>query len=247
MEWKIIHINETDSTNRWLFDQGGEDGTVVWTDFQTAGRGQGTNRWESERGQNLLFSILLHPKDIPANKQFSISMQVSLAICEALGEHIGNLSIKWPNDIYWRDKKVAGILIENAIVGSEIKYSIAGIGLNVNQTEYVSNAPNPISLKQISGKEYDIHELMQNLYAGVQRALDEDVWTEYKAHLYRKEGFWPFVEREVSVAPTMNAAADTEGIFMARIADVMPTGEIVLEDQAGKERKYHYKQIRYVV
>jgi BirA family biotin operon repressor/biotin-[acetyl-CoA-carboxylase] ligase len=237
-----MYIKSTNSTNTLLKELivHGNPPEFIYAGYQTAGRGQTGNGWESEADKNLLCSILLPPR----KNLFELNVLVSVAVQRLLGE---DFTIKWPNDIYWRDKKVAGILIENAIVGSEIKYSIAGIGLNVNQTEYVSNAPNPISLKQISGKEYDIHELMQNLYAGVQRALDEDVWTEYKAHLYRKEGFWPFVEREVSVAPTMNAAADTEGIFMARIADVMPTGEIVLEDQAGKERKYHYKQIRYVV
>ena len=93
MEWKIIHIDETDSTNRWLREQGGED-VVVWADFQTAGRGCGTNHWESERGKNLLFSMLIHPQQVPVTKQFHLSMVVSLAICEALGQYIGDLSIK---------------------------------------------------------------------------------------------------------------------------------------------------------
>jgi BirA family biotin operon repressor/biotin-[acetyl-CoA-carboxylase] ligase len=173
-----------------------------------------------------------------------MNVAVSVAVRRIVGE---DFTIKWPNDIYWKDKKVAGILIENAIVGSEVKYSIAGIGLNVNQTEFQSDAPNPISLKQITGKEYNIDELMKKLYEEVQRTLEEDIWAEYKAHIYRREGFWPFVEREVSVAPTMNAGHGEEGIFMAQIKDILPTGEIVLKDQQGKERKYHYKQIRYVV
>ena len=128
-----------------------------------------------------------------------------------------------------------------------MKYSIAGIGLNVNQTEFQSDAPNPISLKQIYGTDFAVDELMEKLYAEVQNVLKEDMWAEYKAHLYRREGFWPFVEREVSVAPTMNAGHEEEGIFMAQIEDVLPTGEIVLKDQQGKERQYHYKLIRYVV
>jgi BirA family biotin operon repressor/biotin-[acetyl-CoA-carboxylase] ligase len=88
---------------------------VCWADFQTAGRGCGTNTWESERGKNLLFSILIHPTDLPANRQFVVSMAVSLAICEALGQYIGDLSIKWPNDIYWRNGKICGMLIENTL------------------------------------------------------------------------------------------------------------------------------------
>ena len=158
-------------------------------------------------------------------------------------------SIKWPNDIYWGDQKVAGILIENAILGSDIQYAIAGIGLNVNQTEWHSDAPNPISLKQISGKTFDLDELMQQLLDelhAVLNAPEEDIWRYYKAHLYRREGFWPFVEREVSIKPTMNAKANDQA-FLARIADVLPTGEIVLRDEHNQQRKYHYKQIRYVI
>ncbi len=160
MDWKIIHIDETDSTNRWLREQGGEEDVVVWADYQTAGKGQGTNSWESERGKNLTFSVLLHPQDIPANKQFSISMLVSLALCEALGQHIGDLSIKWPNDIYWRNAKIAGILIEHRISGSLIRDSIIGIGLNVNQRHFLSDAPNPVSLWQICEQDTDREMLL---------------------------------------------------------------------------------------
>ena len=166
-----------------------------------------------------------------------------------MGKEAG-LTIKWPNDIYWQDKKVAGILIENAIIGNEVKYSIAGIGLNVNQTTFVSNAPNPVSLKLIIGAETNIDALMQALMTqieAVEAMSEEQVWTYYREHLYRKEGFWPFVEREVSIAPTMNADRYTEGVFLAKIENVRTDGEIVLQDQQGKERKYHFKQVRYVI
>ena len=122
---------------------------VVWAEYQTAGRGCGTNQWESERGKNLTFSILIHPKDLPATQQFHISMAISLAICEALEQYIGDVSIKWPNDIYWRNGKIGGILIENTLKGSIIMESIIGVGLNVNQRIFKSNAPNPVSMWQI--------------------------------------------------------------------------------------------------
>ena len=240
-----MYIKTTNSTNTLLKEMlakgewpNGE--RFLYAGYQTAGRGQTGNGWESEEGKNLLCSILLPPR----KNLFEMNVAVSVAVRRIVGE---DFTIKWPNDIYWKDKKVAGILIENAIVGSEVKYSIAGIGLNVNQTEFISDAPNPISLKQITGKEYNIDELMKKLYEEVQRTLEEDIWAEYKTHIYHREGFWPFVEREVSVAPTMNAGHGEEGIFMAQIKDILPTGEIVLKDQQGKERKYHYKQIRYVV
>ena len=237
-----MRVETTDSTNTLLkkLIAQGQTPKFLYTDYQTAGRGQTGNSWESEKGKNLLCSILLPPR---ANL-FELNIVAAVAVQRMLGE---DFTIKWPNDIYWGDKKVAGILIENAIIGSELKYSIAGIGLNVNQTEWHSDAPNPVSLKQITGKEYDIDDLMQNLYAEVQKALNEDVWSYYKAHLYRREGFWPFVERDVNTAPTMNADAKAQGQFLAQIKDILPTGEIVLADQQNKERIYHFKQVRYVL
>ena len=240
-----MYINRTNSTNTLLREmlakgEWPEDEGFLYTGYQTAGRGQTGNGWESEEGKNLLCSILLPPRE----NLFELNIVTAVAVQRLLGERF---TIKWPNDIYWGDKKIAGILIENAIIGNEVKYSIAGIGLNVNQTDFVSGAPNPVSLKQITGKEYNIDELMEALYAEVQKALHEDVWAEYKAHLYRREGFWPFVEREVNTAPTMNAGQEAEGIFLAQIEDVLETGEILLRDQEGQQRKYHFKQIRYVL
>lgn len=239
-----MYIKTTHSTNTLLKEliAKGEEPKFIYAGYQTAGRGQTGNSWESEEGKNLLCSVLLPPR----KNLFELNVAVSVAVRRVVGE---DFTIKWPNDIYWQDKKVAGILIENAIIGNEVKYSIAGIGLNVNQTEFVSDAPNPISMKQIYGTDFAVDELMEKLYAEVQRALDEDVWAEYKAHLYRREGFWRFVERPVSIEPTMNANSQepTANSFMARIKDILPTGEIVLQDQEGKERKYHFKQIRYVL
>lgn len=241
-----MFVERTNSTNTLLREmlakgEWPQDEGFLYAGYQTAGRGQTGNEWESEEGKNLLCSILLPP---PRENLFELNIVVSVAVQRLLGNEF---TIKWPNDIYWRDKKVAGILIENAIVGNKLQYSIAGIGINVNQTEWRSDAPNPISLKQISGKEYDIKALMQILYKEVCKAQEEDGWKYYKAHLYRREGFWPFVERVVNNQPTMNADYQAEGQFMARIKDVLPTGEVVLEDQQGKERKYHFKQIRYVL
>lgn len=191
------------------------------TDFQTAGRGQTGNGWESEEGKNLLCSILLPPRQ----NLFELNVVTSVAVHRMINGQLSilnsQLTIKWPNDIYWRDKKVAGILIENAIIGNEVKYSIAGIGLNINQTEWLSQAPNPVSLKQIDGEERKIEELMARLLQEINQALKEDVWAYYRTHLYRREGFWPFVEREVSLEPTMNVQKEempSTMVFMARIA-----------------------------
>ena len=215
----------------------------LYTAFQTAGRGQAGNGWESEEGKNLLCSILLPPR----KNLFEMNVLVSVVVHRFLGDEY---TIKWPNDIYWQDKKVAGILIENAIIGNEVKYSIAGIGLNVNQTEWKSDAPNPVSLKQITRINYDLEELMYYLmdeFDEDMKMTTDELWAYYREHLYRREGFWPFVEREVSTAPTMNADSKTEGVFLAKIENVRTNGEIELRDQNGNLRIYHFKQVRYVI
>lgn len=229
-----MYIKTTHSTNSLMKEmlakgEWPEGEEFVYAGYQTAGRGQTGNGWESEADKNLLCSILL-----PADKNlYFLNIAVSVAVIRLLGEPF---TIKWPNDIYYRDKKISGILLENAIVGSEIKYSIAGIGLNVNQTKFISDAPNPVSLKQITGKEYDIDRMMNDLLKAVREVLvepEETIWSAYKAHLYRREGFWPF--------------EDKNGSFQARIEDILPTGEIVLRDQEGNRRIYHFKQVRYIV
>lgn len=226
-----MFIEQTNSTNTLLKEliAKGQEPDFIYAGYQTAGRGQTGNSWESEKGKNLICSILL-----PPNKNlYFLNIAVSVAILRLFDEP---LTIKWPNDIYWKDKKLAGILLENAIIGNEVKYTIAGIGLNVNQTEFVSDAPNPVSLKQISGKEYAIDPLMQDLLEAVRTVLNEPeeaVWSEYKAHLYRKEGYWPF--------------ADQNGTFEAQIEDVLPSGEIVLRDKNGQLHTYGFKQIKYIL
>ena len=205
---------------------------MVWADYQTAGRGQGTNRWESERGKNLTFSILLHPVDLPANRQFLLSMQVSLAICEALSEHIGDLSIKWPNDIYWRNAKIAGILIENRLQGQVIRDSIVGVGLNVNQRQFQSDAPNPISLWQICEHETDREQLLKDILAALDRLLGQEVREQYLSMLYRRKGFHPYV--------------DKDGAFMAELEDVEDDGHLLLCDDSGGRRRYAFKEVMFI-
>ena len=264
-----MYISSTNSTNTLLKEliakgEWPEDERYLYAGYQTAGRGQTGNGWESEEGKNLLCSVLMSYQPSAISRQpFYLNVLVSVAVHNVIRslllERSGlrslseAVSIKWPNDIYWGDKKVAGILIENSIIGGEVRYSIAGIGLNVNQTKFVSDAPNPVSLKQITDKTYDLDKLMECLMEEMDRVQNEpqeEIWHYYCSHLYRREGFWPFVEREVSTEPTRDVRRD-EGQrtkeFMARIADILPTGEIVLQDEQGKQRIYHFKQIRYVI
>ena len=133
----LIHLEETDSTNKYLNElcnkQCVEELTTITADFQTSGRGQRGNSWESEAGQNLMFSFVLYPTFLKARRQFLLSQIISLAIKEELERYVSNISIKWPNDIYWKDKKICGMLIENDLTGVHISRSITGIGINVNQ------------------------------------------------------------------------------------------------------------------
>ena len=248
MNWEIIHIDETDSTNRWLKSQQltansprnatlsqREQPTAIWADYQTAGRGCGTNTWESERGKNLLFSLLLHPENLPANEQFQISMAISLAIIDALGQLVGDLSIKWPNDIYWRNGKLAGILIENTLQGSCIKDSIIGVGLNVNQLRFVSDAPNPVSLANLTGRLFDREALLYQLLDAfdAEWAALEGVRWRYLQQLYRRTDFHRY--------------RDAHGEFLAKIVTVEDDGHLTLETIDGYTRRYAFKEVQFVL
>ena len=160
---KTLYLEETDSTNDFLrqYTPGeDEDMTVVWTDFQRKGRGQGSNQWESEAGKNLTFSVLIHPDKVRAQDQYIISMAVAETMHRFLSGMVdAAIQIKWPNDIYVGDSKIGGILIENHLSGEHIKDCIIGIGLNVNQTVFVSDAPNPISMRMICAQsDFDAHD-----------------------------------------------------------------------------------------
>lgn len=243
VDFPVIYLKETASTNSYLKElrkkEHVTEGTVVCTHEQTAGRGQMGNHWESEPGMNLTFSLILFPINLPVRKQFLLSEMVSLSILEILNEEQAGFSIKWPNDIYYGDRKICGILIENEIEGSHISSTIAGIGLNVNQTTFRSDAPNPVSLKQITGKEYDLPQLLKklqdklmHLYAGLGSLQGEDrISKRYEEHLYHGQGIHPFW--------------DENGKFMASIAGVRPEGYLVLKTEEGDIRQYLFKEVSF--
>ena len=163
---KITHFKTLESTNQYLQNLLNEGidiaDNIVVTDFQTSGKGQGKNVWESEDGKNLLFSIALDMSFLKAENQFILTQIVSVTMINVLKNYLPeeSLSIKWPNDIYFNDKKIAGILIKNEIKGMMMGTSIIGIGLNVNQMSFDANLPNPISMKMITGKDFDLDELL---------------------------------------------------------------------------------------
>ena len=231
MNYRMVYLGETDSTNSWLREQGGEEDMVAWTDYQTAGRGCGTNQWESERGKNLLFSILIHPVEVRPSEQFRISMAISLAIVSALSDYADGWSIKWPNDIYWHNQKICGILIENRLSYGVIKDCIIGVGLNVNQREFQSDAPNPVSLRQVLGHDVEREELLYKIMDCFSIAKDNG--PRYRSMLYRRTGFHPY--------------RDADGDFEAEIVDVENDGHLLLKDRTGRERRYAFKEVAFVL
>ena len=166
MNIRTINLQSTDSTNNFLRGyvmDDNDDIVVVKADYQTAGRGQGVNKWESEDGKNLLFSLLVRPHTVPVTSQFILSMTMAVALKETLDSYAEGFELKWPNDIYWHDSKISGTLIETTVSGKGLGRCIFGVGINVNQQTFTSDAPNPVSLSAITGQEEDITELLNKV------------------------------------------------------------------------------------
>jgi BirA family biotin operon repressor/biotin-[acetyl-CoA-carboxylase] ligase len=190
----LIEIEETDSTNLYasvlLRSKEIPEGTIISAFRQSSGRGLGSNSWESEGGKNLTISIILYPSFLPIEKQFMLNKVVSLGVYDMITKLIGNTNslihkriakIKWPNDIYIGDKKVSGILIENAIIGNKFLHSIVGIGVNINQEIFLSDAPNPVSLKNITGKKHKLKECLELLCFYIDKRYSQLKNNNYKA------------------------------------------------------------------
>ncbi len=239
----LVRLEETTSTNTSLKElcrKPVEELTTVVASYQTAGRGQRGNSWESDAGQNLLFSTVMYPSFLEVRQQFLLAQIASLAVKEMLDTFTGDITIKWPNDIYWREKKIAGMLIEHDLEGRYLQRSIVGIGININQLEFLSPAPNPVSLRQITGTEYSLPHLlglvMQRLkdyYALLQEKETSLIVNHYHQALFRKTG--------------LHAYRDANGVFEAEIVRVEPEGFLVLKDKPGNERKFMFKEVEYVL
>ncbi len=239
-----IHLTTVDSTNNFVHNfhpEQEEDITLVTADFQTAGRGQRGNSWESEEGKNVVYSLLVHPRNTRPSQMFYISEVAALSVCEALEEVLGEeCTVKWPNDIYHGNRKIAGILIETDIMGGRIENAIIGVGVNVNQREFRSDAPNPVSVYQLCGHETERERVMKLimerfglLYSQLERGEFAELHTRYKAHLFRRDGMYRY--------------KDEEGYFEARIVDIEPTGHLLLEDAGGGMRRYAFKEVSFVI
>lgn len=241
---KIIVLQEVDSTNNYarqlVVSNAAVNGTVVLAHYQYQGRGQQGNHWESERNRNLTLSVVFYPEFLEPANQFFLSQVVSLGILSFVSEEVDGVKIKWPNDIYVGNRKIGGILIENSVQGRFLFSSIAGMGININQEVFLSNAPNPVSLKQITGKNYPVEDLARQMVSHIFRWYEklkcgkfEEIESAYISHLFRMREWSLFRANGVS--------------FEARIIGIGEFGQLMLEDRSGKITGYLFKEVEFVL
>lgn len=238
----LVCKNEINSTNNFALEliktQFPSAGTVVLTLSQTKGRGQHTNVWESESGKNLTISIILTPEFLPIAQQFKISLVISLGVYDYLKTYLKNVSIKWPNDIYVENEKIAGILIEHSIMGSTLSHSVCGLGLNVNQKKFMSDAPNPTSLAILTNKEYDLESELTKLLVCIENRYFqlEDGKSEELEFDYLKSMYW---------MNEIHHFSDENGEFIGSIAGITEYGQLRINVE-GKERIYNFKEVSFI-
>jgi BirA family biotin operon repressor/biotin-[acetyl-CoA-carboxylase] ligase len=242
---EIIRLTEVDSTNRflmdWLANEKPAEGTLVISDFQTAGRGTDGSMWESEAGCNLTFSFVLYPSFLALDAQFCLNKIISLGLADFISEVLpgrDDVRIKWPNDIYIGNQKVAGTLIQNGIKGSRFAYSIIGIGLNINQENFSKEAANPVSLKMLAGTAFNLDEMLERtvskidqrynlLKQGAIKKIDED----YLKLLYRVKEFSGYIYKGKPIR--------------AMITGINQYGQLKLEVNGGEIIECDLKEIKF--
>ncbi|MEI8047329.1 MAG: biotin--[acetyl-CoA-carboxylase] ligase [Bacteroidota bacterium] len=244
MKVDIIRLPETDSTNdyaiRLLSQNRPGEGCVIITDHQTKGKGLDTNTWESEKSMNLTFSLILYP-EFPASQQFLLNKGISLGIYDFLKVELpgSEISIKWPNDIYCGDKKICGILIQNSLIADRFDYVVVGIGLNVNQTQFRSNAPNPVSIKILTGIDFNLQEMLEKLLYAI---LDRYSQVKYKPEKIEKD-FQKVLYRmmkwhEYEVKGT---------VVKARITGTNAYGQLMLETETNPIIICDLKEVKFML
>jgi BirA family biotin operon repressor/biotin-[acetyl-CoA-carboxylase] ligase len=245
MNCNRIDLEETASTNQYAIEklEAGSlpDGTLILARHQTAGRGVDGSIWESEPGKNLTFSMVIYPNYISADYQFYLNKAFSLGVCDLIRQMTGEpVSVKWPNDVYIGRGKVAGILIQNGVQGNKFSYCVAGIGLNVNQEGFDNKAPNPVSLKMVTGRNYDLDPLLEELCASIGKRLDmlstgklEELDRDYLASLFRFRELAEYIYKEEKIT--------------ARITGVSRYGHLVLEIPSHKIIECDLKEIKFVI
>ena len=239
----LIQLPSVDSTNSFasaLLKNGtGGEGTAILADYQTGGRGHAGNQWLSEENSNLLFSLILKPDFLPAEKQFYLSMSISNGIIDYIGKLVENVLIKWPNDILISHRKVGGILIENTIMGRHLHTTVVGIGLNVNQQEFSPDIPEATSLLLATGNPFNLNQLftglLQSLTLQVNNLYAEDYAAIRNAYPNKLKGLHEWA-----------LYSDSSGKFEGRIADVSDAGELMVMKRNGNLKPYGFKEIAFL-
>ncbi len=241
----VIFLPETQSTNadalNLIAKTNPPEGTCVMTDFQTDGRGQIGSVWHSQPGKNLLVSYIFYPKNLLAIDQFYINMVVSLALVGTLADFDIAAKVKWPNDIYVGSKKLTGILIQSTLVGSNIKATVIGIGLNINQTAFLPEMNNSSSMAEISGKQFDRSVVFDTLSNHL----------EYYYQLLIAKKFTQLKKLYLTYLYLMDKNAQYKDInghhFNGKIIGVDNQGKLVIKDNEGFIRTFAFKEVKYVL
>lgn len=247
MEFKIIHLPVIDSTNQHalrLINSGAEDGNfIVWADEQNKGRGHHDNSWISEAGKNLTVSLVIQPAHILPSQQFILTQTVSLALRNLISNFVqdNNIKIKWPNDLYVGDKKLAGILIQNILKGNVLEYSVIGVGLNLNQVNFPEELSNPVSLKQITGADYNIEKLLSELTTEFSEQYHKTFSTvecpglrhEYLVNMYRYKQRVKFREGK--------------SVFYAVVDGIGEYGRLQLKLDDGSTGLFEFKDVEFLI
>jgi BirA family biotin operon repressor/biotin-[acetyl-CoA-carboxylase] ligase len=242
---KIIRLSSTGSTNQYMSEllSGGslDEGTVVVTDAQTKGKGQENNIWESEPGKNLTATIVLYPTFLNPEFQFHLTRIISLSVCQLLDslDLPVKSMIKWPNDIYLDNRKVAGILIKNDITGGSVSTTIAGLGLNINQKEFSTAAQGAVSLTMLTGKQYDLESILTD-------------WHKCVAHWYEKLRTGDLGLIEITYLSRMYLLNQPAGFIVrgvqmnATIKGIAEYGMLLLEGNDGRQYKCSLKEVIFI-
>jgi BirA family biotin operon repressor/biotin-[acetyl-CoA-carboxylase] ligase len=239
----FVILKQVDSTNNYAMAKVhagmAKHGDTYFTSMQTAGKGQRGRVWETADGVNIALSLVLDVQLLNASQQFQLLVCVALGCYDFFERYAGQeTSIKWPNDIYWRDRKAVGVLIENSFQGSDWKFAVAGIGVNINQTHFDNSLKNPVSLKQITGKTYDLIELAKDLQIHVLErfsAIQKDPFrislAEYNGHLYGLNK-----KMHLKKGPIH---------FDTTIKGVTAFGQLITTD--SQERQFNFGDVEWVV
>lgn len=241
----FVELPEVDSTNNYAMRQVSErevtEGTVYFALEQTAGKGQRGKAWYAEPGGSILLSIVLRPAMLRLGDQFLLSAAIALGTLDFFTKYAGEeCRIKWSNDIYWSDRKAGGMLIENVLRGNDWQYAIAGIGLNINTPAFPEHLPNPVSLRQITGRSWEVKTLARDLcgcigkrYLGLRPDKSGYLMADYKRALYRFGIPALYRSREL-------------GMFTATITDVTADGKLVMERE-GERLLFDFGEVEFII